>query len=98
MCSARHRHPCPVAAWLSLAGCADGHDWGPGPEILHPHHYSMGKDEAAARARMRRSAADIVAQSREAMTRSLALLERLSVKGEAEEKIDRWMGGSLWSE
>ena len=31
----------------------------------------------------------------EAMTRSLALLERLRVKGEAEEKVDRWMGGPL---
>jgi hypothetical protein len=36
----------------------------------------------------------MVGQIGEAMTRSLALLERLRVKGEAEERGDRWMDGA----
>jgi hypothetical protein len=36
----------------------------------------------------------MVGQIGEAMTRSLALLERLRVKGKAEERGDRWMDGA----
>jgi hypothetical protein len=63
-----------------------------GPEILHPFHYTTGEGDGIERARIRRTTANIIAQSSEAITRSLALLERLEVKREAEEGGKR-MGG-----
>ena len=60
----------------------------PGPEVLRLFYHVMGRDQPVARARIRRTTADMVAQSRERVTRTRALLERLKVA----EREDQAMG------
>jgi hypothetical protein len=59
-----------------------------GRDVLRLFYYIVGEDQALARAEIRRLTADRVAQSRETMSQSRALLERLKVA----EHADRPMG------
>jgi hypothetical protein len=51
----------------------------PGRDVLRLFYYIVGEDQALARAEVRRQTADRVAQSKETMTQSRALLERLKI-------------------
>jgi hypothetical protein len=50
-----------------------------GRDVLRLFYYIVGEDQALARAEVRRKTADRVAQSKETMTQSRALLERLKI-------------------
>jgi len=63
-------------------------------DVLRLFYYIMGEEQAGMHAEVRHVTADMVSQIVEAMTRSLALLGRLRVEREAEERGNRWMDGA----